>query len=89
MRETTHTLPPATIDKFAQLAELLKQASLLAREISQSSERLSQSIPEDQRWFWTDVWQATEHEVDEQLARGEYDEFDSMEAVIADLHSHV
>lgn len=29
------------------------------------------SIPADQAWFWTDEWQAGEHEASQQLARGE------------------
>lgn len=29
------------------------------------------SIPTDQRWFWTEQWQAGEREASEQIARGE------------------
>lgn len=89
MQETTPPLPSTTLEKFAQLARLLQQASLLAREISQGSERFNEIIPQDQQWFWTDAWQAIEREVDEQLKRGQYHEFDNMEALIADLHHHV
>lgn len=28
------------------------------------------SIPADQRWFWTEEWQAGEREASEQIARG-------------------
>jgi bifunctional DNA-binding transcriptional regulator/antitoxin component of YhaV-PrlF toxin-antitoxin module len=27
-------------------------------------------VPADQRWFWSDRWQAMEHEVDEHIAAG-------------------
>ena len=89
MREMTSVMPATTLEKFAQLADLLKQASLLAREISQNHEQLSHAIPEEQKWFWTKEWQAAEREVDDQLAGGEYEEFDSMEEAIAYLHQQV
>ena len=47
------------------------------------------SIPKDQEWFWSKEWQAGEREVDEALARGEYEEFDSLEDLFANLHQHV
>ncbi len=35
------------------------------------------------------MWQAMEREADDALAKGEYREFDSAEALIAHLHAHV
>lgn len=31
---------------------------------------MTEPIPDDQAWFWTDGWQAGEREVDEQIAAG-------------------
>ena len=47
------------------------------------------NIPPDQAWFWTDDWQKKEQEVDEALAKGEYQEFDNVDGLISDLHTHV
>jgi len=38
-------------------------------------------IDPDQAWFWTPEWQAGEREVDEQIARGAVETFDSAEAM--------
>lgn len=80
------TLPVSTLEKFSQLAQLLEQAGRLAREISQEKR---ESIADAQSWYWTEMWQALEREADDALAKGEYHEFDSAEALIADLHAHV
>jgi bifunctional DNA-binding transcriptional regulator/antitoxin component of YhaV-PrlF toxin-antitoxin module len=39
----------------------------------------------DQAWFWTERWQAMEREVDEDVAAGRTQTFDSAEEFIADL----
>ena len=36
-------------------------------------------IDTTQSWFWTEEWQAGEREVDEYIAAGEYEEFDSID----------
>lgn len=36
-------------------------------------------------WYWTEEWQAGEREVDEQIAAGQVQTFDSAEEFIADL----
>ena len=46
-------------------------------------------VPEDQAWFWTDEWQAVEREVDLELERGEYDDFEDVETLIQDLRAQV
>lgn len=38
----------------------------------------SKDVDPDQAWFWTPEWQAGEREADEELRRGEYEEFDSI-----------
>jgi len=40
----------------------------------------------DQLWFWTDEWQAGEQEVDDYIRAGEYEEFDSLDAMFQALH---
>lgn len=69
--------------RLLEIADLLQQVSVLTRAIVQEQKF---PIPEDQKWFWTPEWQAGEREVDEQLARGEYVEFDSAQEAIAYLH---
>ncbi len=44
-----------------------------------------QPIPADQAWFWTPEWQEGEREVDEHIARGEIEVFDSPEEFFAAL----
>lgn len=84
MTDDTVTLPASTLEKFSQLAQLLEQAGRLAREISQEKR---ESIADSQAWYWTKMWQAMEREADDALAKGEYCEFDSTEALLADLHA--
>jgi hypothetical protein len=94
-----HAISHTTLTQFAKLADLLEQASRLARKLSQGSiENKSIPIPElkrpkhvpkDQEWFWTPEWQAGEREADEALARGEFKEFNTVEEMLADLHAHV
>lgn len=56
-------------------------------KLRQKANLVPRGVPEDQAWFWTKEWQAGEREVDETLARGEYDEFDNIEDAIAHLNS--
>lgn len=78
-------LPVTTRKKLSQLLQLLEQASQLAREINQETYGL---VDDSQSWYWAEQWQAMEREADGALAEGEYSEFDSTEALIADLHAH-
>lgn len=43
----------------------------------------------DQAWFWTEHWQAMEREVDEDIAAGRVETFDSAEEFIADLDRQI
>ena len=40
-----------------------------------------------QEWFWTADWQAAEREVEEDLAAGRYESFDTIDEFIASLES--
>ena len=46
-------------------------------------------LPDDQAWFWTKEHQAKEQEVDEEMRRGEYQEFSTVDDLINDLRSSV
>ena len=98
MQENLKALPTEAREKFAQLAELLQQASLLARDISRIQPPLElkipelrrpKAVPEDQAWFWSEPWQAGERQVNQELETGDYAVFDSVEDLLTDLHRQV
>lgn len=39
----------------------------------------------DQAWYWTKEWQQGERRVDEHIARGEYETFDTIEEFLTSL----
>jgi len=97
----THTATN-TSETFARLADLLDQASQLARQLSQveraRAKQLSipipklerpKHVPRNEEWFWSEEWQRGEREVNAALANGDYLEFESVEALLADLHARV
>jgi len=45
-------------------------------------------VDREDAWFWSKEWQEKEREADEALAKGDYKEFDNVEDLIRDLHSH-
>jgi hypothetical protein len=97
----THMISDTTLTQFAKLADLLEQASRLARKLSRKASvrklpaipipdlKRPKRIPKDQAWSWTEEWQAGEREANADLKAGRYKEFDSVEELIADLHAHV
>jgi hypothetical protein len=99
MEKTALTPSSMTSEKLVQLAVLLEQAVKLMREIGLSGKTgFKPDIPDlkrpkhvlkGQEWFWSDEWQASEREVNDALARGQYEIFDSAKELIADLHRHV
>lgn len=42
-------------------------------------------IPTDQRWFWTEEWQAGEREASAEIAEGNLQVYDDMAALFADI----
>lgn len=42
-------------------------------------------IPTDQRWFWTEEWQAGEREASAEIAKGELRVYDDMDSLFADI----
>lgn len=75
---TTMTI---TSDKLRQAADFLAAASQLIRDAVGDSQS-------DQAYFFTEEWQREEREVDELLEAKKYQEFNSVEELIADLHRH-
>ena len=83
----------ATVQTLTILAPKLeawgKLTAEIFGEIREKEGLVPEGVPDDQRWFWTPEWQAGEREVDEQLANGEYVEFDTIEEAIKYLHEQV
>ena len=44
-----------------------------------------EAISSNQSWFWTEEWQSGEREVDEYIAAGNFETFDSMEEFLDTL----
>jgi AbrB family looped-hinge helix DNA binding protein len=44
-------------------------------------------VPRDQAWFWTKEWQDREREADADIAEGRVRDFESLDALMKDLHS--
>ena len=44
-----------------------------------------QLIDKDQTWFWTEAWQATEREAENDLRAGRAKAFETLDELIADL----
>lgn len=42
-------------------------------------------VREDQLWFWSEEWQAGERQVDEYIAEGNIQEFDTIEEFLSSL----
>ena len=43
-------------------------------------------VPRDQAWFWTSDWQKKENEADQNLAEDRFQDFDSLDDLMKDLH---
>jgi hypothetical protein len=53
------------------------------------SERLPDDHDPDQWWFWTDEWQEGERRVDEYIAAGEVETFNTIEKFIRSLQEDI
>jgi AbrB family looped-hinge helix DNA binding protein len=69
----------------------LGEGDLLAVEVRDHELvlRPQKLVDRDQAWYWTPEWQAAEHEADEDLRSGRYDDFETMDDMIADLKRQV
>ena len=41
----------------------------------------------EESWFWAKSWQAAERQADEDLKKGRYKDFDTVDELLKDLHS--
>jgi AbrB family looped-hinge helix DNA binding protein len=74
--------------RISKALHLKEGDHLLMRLVGQRVEMIPVSlIPRDQLWFWTPEWRKKEREADEALARGDYKETDSVDALLKDLKS--
>ena len=80
------TIPVELIPEFEEWG---RQTASLFGKLRQKAGLKPSNVPQDQAWFWSEAWQAGEREVDKQLANGEYDDFDTVEELLADLHKSV
>lgn len=46
---------------------------------------LEETIKADQAWYWSEGWQRAEREAEAELEAGRYEDFESMDALLADL----
>jgi bifunctional DNA-binding transcriptional regulator/antitoxin component of YhaV-PrlF toxin-antitoxin module len=76
---------PADVRKRHHLDEPGAQVQVVEREDGVIELHPTVPVPASQAWFWTEEWQAGEREVDEELARGDYQDFASGEELMAHL----
>lgn len=67
--------------------ESMPEAELVLGDATSSQELKSPptKIKSGQEWFWTNEWQAAERAVEEDLAAGDFEIFDTMEEFLEDL----
>jgi AbrB family looped-hinge helix DNA binding protein len=87
VRKKSQITLPATIRQALNLEE----GDILVAEVQDGKLVLQPKVLVDksQAWFWSPAWQAAEREADEDLTAGRYDEFATMDDLIADLHRQV
>ncbi len=72
--------------QISRALRLKKGDHLLLRLVEGRIEMIPATlIPKDQLWFWTPEWQKKEREVDEALARGDYQEAASVDDLLKKL----
>jgi hypothetical protein len=74
-----------TLEEYRQLEDFALQRGY--ESLTDYVHALIESDAEvhDQAYFWTEEWQAGEHEADEDIAAGRVKTFDTMDELIADL----
>lgn len=78
------SLPP-DVRKRHHLDQPGAQVELAERDDGVIELRPQVAVPADQRWFWTDRWQAMEHEADADVEAGRVERFSDVEELLADL----
>ena len=76
------THPTIPVDLIPKLEQWRKLTAEIFGEMRKYEEIASEGVPEDQKWFWTKEWQVGEREADEDIANGDYVEFEDMNKAI-------
>lgn len=74
---------------FANIERLIKEIQdLTPAEKHELACRLDAAavFDDDQNWFWTPEWQATEKEADEDIAAGRVHHYNSIDEMLCALH---
>ena len=79
---------PADLRRRHHLDEPGAQVQIIEHEDGTLELQPMLPIPADQRWFWTERWQAMEREADEDIAAGRVLSFDDVDEFIAHLERH-
>lgn len=80
---------PADLRRRLHLDEPGAQVQIVERDDGIVELRPLLPIPADQRWFWTERWQAMEREADEDIAAGRVTTVDGPDELFAHLDSVV
>jgi hypothetical protein len=98
--EVSVTIPASTADKLVAIGRAMLDLAQEIRNQADTKAHHGQVFPipdlippavisQDQAWFWTPEWQHDERQVNEEIRRGEYATFDSVETLLDDLHAQV
>lgn len=78
------TIPKAVVEKVNIRSGDYVEFTLEGRHIVIRPKAV---VDRDDAWFWSKEWQEKEREADEAIAKGDYKEFKSADALIRELHS--
>ncbi len=59
--------------------------SLIVRDAIDEYIKAHQEIKPGQEWFWSEAWQNAEHQVESDLAAGDFETFDTMDEFLRSL----
>jgi bifunctional DNA-binding transcriptional regulator/antitoxin component of YhaV-PrlF toxin-antitoxin module len=76
---------PVDLRRRLHLDEPGAQVQIIEREDGMVELRSVLPVPADQHWFWSERWQAMEHEVDEHIAAGRVTVVDGPDALFEHL----
>lgn len=76
---------PADLRKRHHLDEPGAQVRVVERDDGVVELHPLSAVPADQRWFWSERWQAMEREVDEHVAAGRVTTFDDVDDFLSSL----
>jgi AbrB family looped-hinge helix DNA binding protein len=77
---------PADLRRRLHLDEPGAQVQLIEQDDGRIELRPVLPVPADQRWFWTERWQAMEREADDDIAAARVTVLDGPDALLDFLH---